>query len=124
MRACRAAKLGVSAMNHRHLGYRLFAAGGGIAGTVAAPGAGQPPADLTVMPPVPTDFQPKRTSWGDPDLRGTWPINDVAEMPVSRPEQYGNRFWKTEEELAAEQARVEQLEQAYEREEQEETIGS
>ena len=112
-------------MNHRHLGYRLFAAGAVIAAMLAAPAAAQePPADLTVMPPVPTDFQPKRTSWGDPDLRGTWPINDVAEMPVSRPEQYGNRFWKTEEELAAEQARVEQLEQAYEREEQEETIGS
>ncbi len=29
------------------------------------------PDDLTVMPPVPTDYQPKKTAWGDPDLRGT-----------------------------------------------------
>ncbi len=80
-------------------------------------------ADLTVMPPVTTDYQPSRTPWGDPDLRGTWPINDVAELPVNRPEQYGDRFFKTDEELAAERARAEELEQAYEREEQEETIG-
>ena len=93
--------------------------------TGTTPVLAQPaPADLTVMPPVPTDYQPKKTPWGDPDLRGTWPVNDVAEMPVNRPDQYGNRFFKTDEELAAEQARVQQLESAYEREEQEETIGS
>jgi len=112
-------------MNHRSLRYRLFAAGTVWAAMRAAPSVAQePPADLTTMPPVSTDFQPRKTAWGDPDFRGTWPINDVAEMPVNRPEQYGNRFWKTDEELATEQARVEQLEQAYEREEQEETIGS
>ncbi len=80
--------------------------------------------DLTVMPPVSTDFQPERTPWGDPDLRGTWPVNDVAEMPVNRPDQYGDRFFKTEEELAQEQTRADQLETAYQREEEEETIGS
>jgi hypothetical protein len=82
------------------------------------------PADLTVMPPVDTSFQPKKTAWGDPDLRGTWPINDVAEMPVSRPDQYGNRFFKNRDELAREQARVQQLETGYKKEEQEETIGT
>src|SRR5690554_6341447 len=104
-------KLGVSAMNHRSLRYRLFAAGTVLAAMLAAPSVAQePPADLTVMPPVSTDFQPGKTAWGDPDFRGTSPIKDVAEMPVNRPEQYGNRFWKTDEELATEQARVEQLE--------------
>jgi len=82
------------------------------------------PADLTVMPPVKTDYQPKKTAWGDPDLRGTWPVNDVAELPVSRPDQYGNRFFKTDEELAAEQRRNEQLETGYKKEEQEEKIGN
>jgi hypothetical protein len=86
--------------------------------------AQQAPADLTTIPPVKTDYQPKKTPWGDPDLRGVWPVNDVAEMPVSRPAQYGNRFFKTDEEVAAEQARVQQLETAYQKEEQEETIGS
>jgi hypothetical protein len=84
----------------------------------------QAPQDLTVMPPVPTDYQPARTPWGDPDLRGIWPINDVAELPVNRPEQYGNRFFKTQEELAEEAARAQELETRYEREEQEETIGT
>src|SRR5688572_17570907 len=81
-------------------------------------------ADLTVMPPVSTSFQPAKTAWGDPDLRGTWPINDVAELPVNRPDQYGDRFFKTDEELAAEQARVTDLETRYSKEEQEETIGT
>ena len=104
---------------------RLLTAAATAALALAAPLAAQDaPADLTVMPPVPTDFQPQRTAWGDPDLRGTWPLNDVAEMPVNRPATFGDRFWKTEEELAAEQANVQRLEQAYEREEQEETIGS
>jgi hypothetical protein len=80
--------------------------------------------DLTVMPPVRTDYQPERTPWGDPDLRGTWPINDVAEMPVNRPDQFGNRFFKTDAELAAEQTRATELETRYDKEEQEETIGS
>ena len=86
--------------------------------------AQQVPADLTTMPPVHTDYQPKKTAWGDPDLRGVWPVNDVAEMPVNRPAQFGNRFLKNDEEVAAEQARVQQLETAYQKEEQEETIGT
>jgi hypothetical protein len=92
---------------------------------LAVPAAAQQPGDdLTVMPPVATDYQPGKTAWGDPDFRGTWPINDVAEMPVSRPAQYGDRFFKTEEELAQEQARIQQLQTGYAKEEQEETIGS
>jgi hypothetical protein len=81
------------------------------------------PADLTTMPAVSDDYRPQRTPWGDPDLRGTWPINDIAEMPVERPDQYGDRFWKTEAEIAAEQGRVEQLEEAYENEDEQGTIG-
>ena len=95
-----------------------------LAALPAAALAQSAPADLTVMPPVSTDYQPGRTPWDDPDLRGTWPVNDVAELPVNRPDQYGDRFFKTEEELAAEQARADELETAYQREEEEETIGS
>jgi hypothetical protein len=112
-------------MSHRNLAARFGVTAAACALALSASAfAQQPGPDLTVMPPVTTDYQSQRTTWGDPDLRGTWPINDVAEMPVSRPDQYGDRFFKTEEELAAEQARVQQLEEAYEREEQEETIGS
>ena len=85
--------------------------------------AQQVPDDLTTMPDVPDDYTPSRTPWGDPDFRGSWPLNDIAELPVNRPAQYGDRFWKTEEEIAAEQGRVEQLEEAYESEDEEGTIG-
>jgi hypothetical protein len=81
------------------------------------------PADLTTMPPVADDYQPTKTPWGAPDFRGTWPINDFAELPVNRPEQYGDRFFKTEEEMAAEQGRIEQLETAYEAEDESGNIG-
>ena len=81
------------------------------------------PADLTVMPPVPDSYTPKKTAWGDPDFTGTWPINDIAEIPVSRPDQYGNRFFKTDAELAKEGARTQQLESGYAKEDKEEKIG-
>jgi hypothetical protein len=96
-----------------------------LAALLALPVSAQDtPPDLTVMPPVPHDYLPKRTAWGDPDLRGTWPLNDVAEMPVSRPDKYGDRFFKTDEELAAEQARVQQLQTGYAKEDQENRIGN
>jgi hypothetical protein len=82
------------------------------------------PPDLTVMPPVSTSYVPKKTSWGDPDLRGTWPLNDVAELPVNRPDQYGNRFFKNDQEMAAEQARNEQLKTGYAKEDQQNRISN
>jgi hypothetical protein len=93
--------------------------------TAAAPTAAVSvvPDDLTTMPAVSDTYTPATTPWGDPDLRGTWPINDIAELPVERPSQYGARFWKTEAEIAAEQGRVTQLEEAYENEDEQGTIG-
>ena len=92
---------------------------------MAAPALAETPVpdDLTVMPPVSDEYRPATTPWGDPDLRGTWPLNDIAELPVQRPAQFGMRHWKTPEELAAEQGRVEALEQAYENEDEQGTIG-
>src|SRR3546814_16035750 len=42
------------------------------------------PEDLTSMPPVSTGYQPKKTAWGDPDLRGTWPIDTIASLQIGR----------------------------------------
>jgi hypothetical protein len=117
-------------MTQRRLHLRAIIFASAFAGTAAVPGASlaQPaptaPADLRSIPPVATDFQPTRTAWGDPDLRGTWPINDVAELPVSRPDQYGDRFFKTDEELAQEAARAQDLETRYDKEHEEDTIGT
>jgi hypothetical protein len=47
-------------------------------------------------------FTPDRTEWGDPDFRGTWPIDRIAEagIPLQRPELYGDRLLMTDEEFA------------------------
>ncbi len=57
-----------------------------------------------------------RTPWGDPDLRGMWPIHHLIGVPFQRPEEYGNRRELTDEEFAA---RVEQLRGRNERYEEE-----
>ena len=71
------------------------------------------PADLTTMPPVPTTFDPPRTAWGDPDLRGTYPIDDIARIPFERLPEHGDRFWLTDAEFAARQAEIEAAERNY-----------
>ena len=52
--------------------------------------------------PEPGDYAPPRTAWGDPDFRGTWPIDRIADagIPLQRPEAYGDRLWMTDEEFA------------------------
>ena len=37
------------------------------------------PDNLTLLPPVRSDYDPPRTPWGDPDLRGTWPLQQIAD---------------------------------------------
>ena len=57
-----------------------------------------------------------RTPWGDPDLRGTWPIMHLISTPFQRPEEFGNRAELTEEEYAETQARLEARNERYEAE--------
>src|SRR4051812_5223601 len=40
------------------------------------------PKALYVLPPVPKSFQPRRTAWGDPDLRGVWPTDSLGGLPL------------------------------------------
>ena len=46
-------------------------------------------------------FTPKKTAWGDPYLRGTWPVDSVARTPMQRPPQYGDRAFLSDAEYAA-----------------------
>ena len=64
--------------------------------------AQKPPADLSVLPSVPTTFTPKKTPWGDYDFQGTWPIENIdnAHILFQRPKQFGNRYWVTPAEFA------------------------
>ena len=44
-----------------------------------------------------------RTSWGHPDLQGTWSSDDVRGIPLQRPEELGTRAELTDEEFAERQ---------------------
>jgi hypothetical protein len=44
-----------------------------------------------------------QTPWGEPDLRGTWPLNHLISTPFQRPERFGERRLLTDEEFAAAQ---------------------
>jgi len=63
--------------------------------------AQQVPADLTVMPVAATPYKAKRTPWGDPDLRGMWPIDQIAQTPRQRPVAMGTRALLTDAEYEA-----------------------
>jgi len=47
-------------------------------------------------------YTPARTAWGDPDFRGTWPIDRIfqARIPLERPQAFGDRQLLTDEEFA------------------------
>ena len=94
-------------MRRRGLASRCAVAASAMAAALTftgpAPALAQPPpADLTVLPPPPTTYTPKRTPWGDYDFRGTWPIENIASARIlfERPIQFGNRFWVTDAEFA------------------------
>jgi hypothetical protein len=46
------------------------------------------------------------TSWGEPDLQGTWTSQAELSVPFERPPEFGERRLLTDEELAARAARV------------------
>jgi len=46
-------------------------------------------------------YHAQRTAWGDPDLRGKWPIDYLGQTPRERPAAMGTRAELTEEEYEA-----------------------
>jgi hypothetical protein len=66
----------------------------------------QAPVDLYHLAPIP-DYTPKKTPWGDPDLRGMWPIDSLGGLPLQRTEAQGNRVYLTDEEFAQREGRME-----------------
>ena len=73
--------------------------------------------------PAPVRWKQPRTSWGDPDLQGTWPISSLMSVPLQRPTQYGTRLYFTEEELAKQRKAVESQNQGYKNEESKNALG-
>ena len=64
---------------------------------------------------VESGFEPARTEWGDPDLRGTWPIQNVndARIPLERPASREGRPRLTDEEFAERLASAERSDAGY-----------
>jgi hypothetical protein len=56
-----------------------------------------------------------RTPWGDPDFRGTWPVQNIndARIPFERPAAMAERPWLTEEEFADRLAAAERSDASY-----------
>jgi len=101
-----------------------FAQVGPNSRTMQARAAAAAPAfDPTVLPPVPDDYTPAQTSWGDPDFRGTWPIDHLNGLPLQRTEEQGNRHFLTDEEFAARQTRIDALAARYENEDSSGAMG-
>jgi len=89
-------------------------AGSAFAQQAAAPAA-KPAAtdtlDLYHLPPYPK-YNPKRTAWGDPDMRGTWPIDSLGGLPFQRTVAQGKRVFLTEEEYQAREKAMDRSRQA------------
>lgn len=80
--------------------------------------------DLTRLPPASDDYRPSQTPWGEPDLRGGWPIDHLnGRTPLQRAAEHGNRQLLTQEEYAARAEAVEALEQRYQNEDTSGTMG-
>jgi hypothetical protein len=74
-------------------------------------------------PSAAKSYVPARTPWGDPDLRGMWPLDAVGQTPMQRPEQYGDRLLMNDAEYAALQKRADQQAQGADKEDKANKLG-
>src|SRR5688500_17962925 len=82
-----------------------------------------------VAAPNASAWQHPRTEWGDPDLRGMWPIINLISTPFQRPVDekgnpiYGDRELLTDEEYTAAQQRLAARDERYQQEIQSNKMG-
>ncbi len=67
------------------------------------------PKELFVLPPVSHAYTPKKTAWGDPDLRGMFPIDAIGGLPMQRRPSMGDRVWLTDQEYKVVSDQMEKL---------------
>jgi hypothetical protein len=70
-----------------------------------------------------TTWEQPLTEWGEPDLRGTWPIGHLTGVPLQRPEAMGERRALSDEELAAREAQYAAAQGAYDKEIEQNKMG-
>jgi hypothetical protein len=94
---------------------------------IGAQDGAKTPLELAIAsgaPAPPSGWTVPRTPWGDPDLRGTWPLDAVGRTPTERPANFGTQAYLTDEEYAAAIAQAEATAEGYDREDEAGTIGS
>src|SRR6185437_16719225 len=70
------------------------------------------PKELFILPPVSHSYVPKKTAWGDPDLRGMWPIDAIGGLSIQRTPEQGKRVWLSDEEYKAIAANIDKFKTA------------
>jgi hypothetical protein len=86
-------------------------------GLIGLAGASAQPAAPAALPKVSTAYAPKKTAWGEPDLRGTWPVDHLNGLPLQRDPKYGDRALLNDTEFADKQKAQAALAARYETEE-------
>jgi hypothetical protein len=105
-------------MRERILALTLLAAAGGLAAcspsddafkaaSTASAKSGLTYADGTPLPITP---------WGDPDLRGMWPITHLFATPLERDPKYGDRRYLNDDEWKAAEGVLQKREERYQAE--------
>jgi hypothetical protein len=110
-------------MNSKWLAASLVAAVSTLVLAPVAPSAAAQSGDLTVLPPVPTDYKPAKTAWNEPDFRGGWPIDYLNGTPMQRDPAQGNRIFLTDEEYAARTQKIDSAASRYENEDEGDRLG-
>src|SRR5882762_8319621 len=59
-------------------------------------------------------YTPPKTSWGEPDLRGIWPLNHLIAVPLTRPARYATKANLSDDEIAAAQTALTQRNSRFE----------
>jgi hypothetical protein len=91
-------------MSQRFLaGAVLVAMCAGLMAVTTSPAAAQAQgsADASAAKRKDPNWKVPRTAWGHPDLEGIWTTDDMRGVPMSRPAQFGDRRYLTDEEFAA-----------------------
>ena len=95
-----------------------------LLGLAPAPIAAAQPAAATPAQKHARKWTPPRTPWGDPDLRGTWPLDSLGRTPLQRPVQYGERATLTDAEYQKALQAASQGEQGADREDKAGKLGA
>jgi hypothetical protein len=72
----------------------------GVVAALSTPAGAQAPSRAVSTGTSQKPYTTPKTPWGDPDISGTWSSDDLRNVPVQRPAEYGNRAELTDAEYA------------------------